>query len=201
MTTRPVVTTNGNDDVFAAVLDLLRDGGLTPASVRNLAEAVVVDGAAPGRPGAVVVAAVDDDGNDGRILRYAAREAARRSVPLRVVHVWSPRGTAREGMRLCRHDRMSDADRLLSDVLYDDLPAAEADAAEREIRSDVDAVHSLIGLSAGVSLLVIAARSGDNATGVAIGSTVRGLAGRTACPLAVLPPAGPDEWPPSPSAW
>src|SRR4051812_38295361 len=153
MTTQPLVTTNGQDEVFAAVLDLLRDSGLTSASVRKLAEAVVVDGAVPGRPGSVVVAAVDDDGNDGRILRYAAREAARRSVPLRVVHVWSPLGTVREGMRRCRHDRMSDADRLLSDVLYDDLPADEADAAEREICSDVDAVHSLIRLSSGVSLL------------------------------------------------
>ena len=64
----------------------------------------------------------------------------------------------------------------------------EAEAAEREILHDRDVVRALLALSGEVSLLVIAARSGPAADDEPLGDTGRALIGRTACPVAVLPP-------------
>jgi hypothetical protein len=73
-------------------------------------------------------------------------------------------------------------------VLYDHLTPAEAEATEREILHDRDVVHALIALSGEVSLVVIAARSGPATGDEQLGDTIRALIGRTACPVAVLPP-------------
>lgn len=153
---------------------------------------VWVGGRAPGEERSVVVAAVDDDGNPGLIIRYAAEQARRAAVPLRAVHVWTGSRTSTPGARLSRHDRMSDSELLLSAVLYDHLPAAEAGIAEREILHDRDPVRALIATSAAASLIVVAAHSSLAMGGDPLGDTVRGLVGRTACPLVILPP---DEQP------
>jgi nucleotide-binding universal stress UspA family protein len=79
---------------------------------------------------------------------------------------------------------MCDADCLLASVLYEALPAADADVAEREILHDSDPVRALAALSAGLSLMVVAAAATGGGT---LGSTAAGLAGRTACPLVVVP--------------
>ncbi|MEV4640034.1 universal stress protein [Actinoplanes sp. NPDC049548] len=166
-------------DVASAILKLTTTR--RNAGAGDTGEAVVVPGCARPEPRAAVVAAVCDDATCGPVLRYAAAEARRRSVPLRVVHVWGGRGSAREAM--------CDADRLLSAVLYDHLGDDEAAAAEREIRHDDDPARALCALSSGASLLVVAAR-GDDHGGEPLGHTVQGLIGATRCPLAVLPPAG-----------
>ncbi|HEV8565859.1 MAG TPA: universal stress protein [Actinoplanes sp.] len=150
---------------------------------------VLVSGTSSRRRQAVVAAAVDDDGNAGAIVQYAAAAARRADVSLRAVHVWTGSRTL-EDARMCWHERMSDADRLLTAVLYDNLAAEEADATERQILHDQDPVSALIALSTDVSLLVVAARCGSTASDKLLGGTVRALAGRTACPLAVLPPSG-----------
>jgi hypothetical protein len=147
-------------------------------------------GTAPGFHGAVV-AAVDDDANPPSVLAYAAAEARRRRVALRVVHVWTESGPPAAGLPMCRHDGMADADRLLSTVLYDHLPADEA-AAERQILNDEDPVAALLALTAHASLLVVGANSSWPPTRpAALGETVRALVGRTGCPLAVLPASAP----------
>jgi nucleotide-binding universal stress UspA family protein len=162
---------------------------------------VWVGGRAPGEEHSIVAAAVDDDGNPGLIIRYAAEQARRAAVPLRVVHVWTGHRTSTQGTRLSRHDRMSDSDLLLSAVLYDHLPAAEAGIAEREILHDRDPVRALIAMSAAASLIVVGARSSLMMGGDPLGDTVRGLVGRTVCPLVVLPPnEQPDELV-SPRTW
>lgn len=205
----------GRDDVASAILRELRQRSSEPAiscltsreaddagparpergEIRVVNETggqaagpVLVSGTAPGSRRSVVAAAVDDDTNPGRILRYAAAEARRLDVPLRVVHVWTGFGTSVRGARMSRHDRMCDADCLLSAVLYDHLTQEEADATEREILHDEDAVNALIALSAEASLIVVGARSEPATGGEPLGDTVRALLGRTACPLAVLPP-------------
>ena len=150
---------------------------------------VLVSGTSSRRRQAVVAAAVDDDGNAGAIVQYAAAAARRADVSLRAVHVWTGSRTL-EDARTCWHERMSDADRLLTAVLYDNLAAEEADATERQILHDQDPVSALIALSTDVSLLVVAARCGSTASDKLLGGTVRALAGRTVCPLAVLPPSG-----------
>jgi nucleotide-binding universal stress UspA family protein len=159
----------------------------------ELPGAVLVAGtAASGRAGRVVVAAVDDDTCPGRVLRYAADQAARLGVPLRVVHVWTGRAMTVPGVRRVRRDQMSDADLLLSEVLYDHLPPAQAEATEREILHDPDVGRALIALSIEAALIVVAARSTPDGDGEPLGETVRELVGRTTCPLAVLHPGRPE---------
>lgn len=146
---------------------------------------VVVGGTAPA-PGRPVVAAVDDDARTSRVVRYAAEQARRLAVPLRVVHVWTGRDRPAPSPRTRYHDDAYDADLLLSAVLYDHLPQAEADAAEREIRHGGDAGPALAALSAAASLVVVAARSRPPSADAPLGDTVRALVGRTGCPLVVL---------------
>jgi hypothetical protein len=192
VTGAPVVV--GVDGLIAA---LLREvDHRTPDAVHPCLRggAVVVGVPSLGIAGAAVAAAVDEDGNTSRIISYAAAAAHRLRAPLRVVHVWTG-GTAIGGVSMAQHDRMSDADRLLSTIVYDHLPAEEAAATERAILHDNDPGRALVGLSAGTSLMVIAARSGPSTTGDRLGATVRALIGRTACPLAVLPAVeGPERF-------
>ncbi|RZU54608.1 universal stress protein family protein [Krasilnikovia cinnamomea] len=147
----------------------------------------------PDSPGAgrAVVAAVDDDSCPGCVIAYAAAEARRQEVPLRAVYAWTEaEADLAEGYRLSRHDRISDADRLLTSILYDHLPADAADEVERQILHDTDPAHALVSLSQEASLLVVAA--GSHHAGEALGHIPRALLGRTACPLAVLPTGGPQ---------
>jgi hypothetical protein len=136
--------------------------------------------------GGAVAAAVDDDASADIVVKYASAEARRLGVPVRVVHVWTGSGTSAAGARLLRHDRMCDADHLLATVLYETLPPAEADIAEREILHDPDPVRALAALSTSLSLLVVASAAARH--GVP-GHTADGLVGRTACPLVVVPAA------------
>jgi hypothetical protein len=189
------------DEIAAAIrqwLSRTAPGGTVPelrssaSTDGELPGAVLVPGTAAARAGRVVVAAVDDDTCPGRVLRYAADQADRLGVPLRVVHVWTGRATALPGVRRVRHDQMSDADLLLSEVLYDHLTPERAEATEREILHDPDVGRALIALSVEAALIVVAARSSPAGDGEPLGETVRELVGRTACPLAVLPPGPPE---------
>ncbi|BFU44512.1 universal stress protein [Krasilnikovia sp. MM14-A1004] len=151
---------------------------------------VLVYGPAPPTAGRAVVAAVDDDTCPGCVIAYAAAEAHRQGVPLRAVYAWTETGaTVAGGYRLTRHDRISDADRLLASILYDHLPADAADEVERQILHDTDPAHALVSLSREASLLVVAA--GSHHAGEVLGHIPRALLGRTACPLAVVPTGGP----------
>jgi universal stress protein family protein len=145
---------------------------------------VLIPGTAQAPSGGAVAAAVNDDASADMVVRYASTEAHRLDVPLRVVHVWTGSGVSATGARLLRHDRMDDADHLLATVIYETLPDADADIAEREILHDPEPVRALTALSAGLSLLVVAAAA---ARGRALGSIAGGLLGRTACPLVVVP--------------
>lgn len=144
--------------------------------------AVLVSGIAPVLGRGVVAAAVEDDNCRHRVVRYAA-QATRLGVPLRVVHVWGEHGSP----CTVRHHQMAEADLLLSEVLGED------GAAEREILHDRDAARALTALSREVALIVVAARSRPAGAGEPLGDTVRGLAGHTFCPLAVLSSGGPPS--------
>jgi hypothetical protein len=156
---------------------------------------VPVSGARPEAHEAVVAAAVDDDASPGRVVRCAAEQARRAGMPLRVVHVWTGRPRPGPCPHIRHGDDFSDADRLLSAVLYDNLPEDQAGRAEREILHDPEAVPALVTLSTHAALIVVAAASWPSGTGGPLGETVRALAGRTACPLAVLAPEGPAARP------
>ena len=172
------------DRTVAAIPQQLR-GAPVPGADAG-ADTILVPGTGPTCPGGPVAAAVDDDANADAVVKQASAEARRLGVPLRVVHVWTGSGSSATA-RLLRHDRMCDADCLLANVLYEALPAAEADIAEREILHDSEPVRALAALSAGLSLVVVAAAVTG---GRVLGSTAAGLAGRTACPLVVVPATG-----------
>lgn len=174
-------------DRTIAAIPQLRGAPVPSADADADAGTILVPGTGPACPGGPVAAAVDDDANADAVVRQARAEARRLGVPLRVVHVWTGSGSSATGARLLRHDRMCDADCLLANVLYEALPAAEADIAEREILHDSEPVRALAALSAGLSLVVVAAAVTG---GRVLGSTAAGLAGRTACPLVVVPATG-----------
>jgi Universal stress protein family len=156
-----------------------------PVSYGDATGPVRIPGTAQRLPaGGAVAAAVDDDASAGMVVKYASVEARRLDVPLRVVHVWTGSGTSAAGARLLRHDRMCDADFLLATVLYETLPPAEADIAEREILHDPDPVRALTALSGSLSMLVVSAAAARHGV---LGGTAGGLVGRTACPLVVVP--------------
>lgn len=181
------------EELAAAIVRELTDRTPRPAVHTGPRGGAVMIGAGErATGGAVVLAAVDDDSNPGHILDYAAGEAGRLAVPLRVVHVWTGNATRPAGVRLSRHDRISDADRLLSAIFYDYLPVEQAQATERQILHDYDPVRALITLSGSAALVVVAAQSGTTTGEGPLGETVRALLGRTACPLAVLPAAAAD---------
>jgi nucleotide-binding universal stress UspA family protein len=150
---------------------------VSPRGLHRSDTAVVVPSTVSGRRGACVLAAIDDDSNAGTIIRYARAQAIRLGVPLRVVHVWNG------------GDRPTDADQLLSTVLYHHLPADEASAAERQIVHDREPARALRALSSDAALIVLAATSNPADGEDIFGDTVRQLVGDTRCPLAVLPPA------------
>jgi K+-sensing histidine kinase KdpD len=140
-----------------------------------------VPGCAPDEVGTFVLAAIDNDGDAGRIVRYAHAQAERLGLPLRVVHVCTGR------------ERMPDADRLLSDALYDDLPPEVVLATERQIVRDGDPAHALIELSHAAALVVVAANSDPADMPEHLGTCASALTGQTACPLAIVPASGPTS--------
>ena len=194
----PAAVVEGVDEIASAITRRTRRTGLpTPILTRfgadgDVPAAVLVSGTAEETARGFVAAAVDDDTCPGGVIRYAAAQARRLGVSLRAVHVWTGRAKTPHGTRMPWSDQVSGADRLLSQVLYDHLPTARADATEREILHDADVARALVALSAEAALIVVAARSTPLTGGEPLGQTVRELVGRTACPLAVLPP-GPDR--------
>ncbi|GIF17223.1 universal stress protein [Actinoplanes teichomyceticus] len=135
-----------------------------------------------GAGGSFVVAAVDADDSAAAVLSYAAARARELGVCLRVAHAWSG------------DERLPEVDLLLSSLLYDCLPAAEAAGAERAILHD-DPVAALTAVSRDAALLVVSASSSGASDKRPLGDTARALAGHTACPLAVVVPAAREPQP------
>jgi hypothetical protein len=123
-----------------------------------------------------VLAAVDDDDACADVLAYARQEAHRMGLPLRVAHVW----TGRESRpRRAGPAEMAASDRLLTAILYDNLPPDEVATVERQILHDEDPARALAALSQDAALLVAAAGT--------LGETVKRLTALAACPVAVVP--------------
>jgi len=118
-----------------------------------------------------VLAALDDDPSCARVLAFARDQARQRGLPLRVVHVWT------------RREAMTDSDRMLTAVLYDNLPPDEAATVERQIVHDDDPGRALAALSRDAALVVAAAGE--------LGETVQRLAGIADCPVAIIPAGSP----------
>ena len=140
------------------------------------------------RPGVgPVIVAVDSDRHPGVLLRYGWTVAERLGVPLRVVYVWTDcRPPDCPHHRTCHRD-LWDADRLLSTLLDEHLPADAQGHVEREVLHGTEAAPALAALSADAALLVVASSSDRPGARGTLGTTTRTLIGRTLCPLAVVP--------------
>jgi nucleotide-binding universal stress UspA family protein len=84
---------------------------------------------------------------------------------------------------MSRHDCITDADRLLGQLLYEHLP----NGGERQIVHDDDPAGALIDRSRSAGLLVVGTRSRASTGDDILGATTTALLGNTRCPVAVLP--------------
>ncbi|MEE1769971.1 universal stress protein [Streptomyces sp. JV185] len=138
------------------------------------------------------------DGSDGslRALDWGAAEAARSGLPLRVVHasLWEHY----EGMRPA-----FDTGRPAEQVLAEHLVASAQERAcrlhtEVKVITDVrpeDPVNALVHESHEAALVVLGSRGRGRIAGMLLGSVSLAVAGRSHCPVVVIPAAAPDAQP------
>ncbi|WP_405682454.1 universal stress protein [Streptomyces sp. NBC_00057] len=138
------------------------------------------------------------DGSEGslRALDWAAAEAARSRRPLRVVHasLWE----RYEGMR-----PTFDTERPAEQVLAEHLVASAQERAQRlhaevSVVADIqpeDPVKALTHESHDAALVVLGSRSRGRIAGMLLGSVSLALAGRSHCPVVVIPAAAPNAQP------
>ncbi|HEX5812536.1 MAG TPA: universal stress protein, partial [Pseudonocardia sp.] len=136
-----------------------------------------------------VVAGVDSSECALQAVRWAAAEAARRHLPLRLVaaHTWPAGGLVGDpGLGL-------DPRAVLRDVVHGRLAAAETVAAEavpglavEKIDAEGDPVAMLAGESERAELLVLGDRGLGGFTGLLIGSVAVALCTQAGCPVVVV---------------
>lgn len=139
---------------------------------------VLVRGSAPQRGGRVVVG-VDLRSAGEEPLRFAFDFAARRSVPLRVVHTWhlTPLHPHKEEGTEAAREALSEAVRPHRER----FPNVEV---EVEARAGRAAVH-LAEEAAGAGIVVVGRRTA--ARGNHLGATAHAMIHHAACPVAVVP--------------
>ncbi|SDH93663.1 Nucleotide-binding universal stress protein, UspA family [Sinosporangium album] len=140
----------------------------------------------------MIVAGVDGSAAGLEAATWAAREAALRKVPLRLVHViprWvrtmvedAPYGEVGRWMREGAESVLRDA----VEHVREDRPAVEVNAEA----VPGDSRRVLIDMSRSTDLLVVGNHGIGGFRGLLLGSVALGVAGRTACPLAVVRAGG-----------
>lgn len=144
-----------------------------------------------------VVVGVDGSASSARAVRWAAREAGRRGVPLELVHVWTPvpvgvphaaaLGPYEDGL-------IEQGNRWLADA----AAAADEVAPGVETSSRLaggSAAGQLIGRSAAADLVVLGSRGLGGFTGLVVGSIAVAVATHGHCPVVVVRGAGEDDPP------
>ncbi|MFF9351458.1 universal stress protein [Streptomyces sp. NPDC014734] len=142
-----------------------------------------------------VVVGVDGSEGSFRALDWAATEASRSRLPLRVVHasLWE----RYEGLH------PADAERPTEEVLAEHLVAEARDRARRlgpevTVTADVqpeDPVASLVGESHEAAMVVVGSRGHGRIAGMLVGSVSLALANRSHCPVVVVPAREPSTPP------
>ena len=135
-----------------------------------------------------IVVGVDGSRSALRAVRWAAEEAVRRRVPLRLVNVYTvpvgthggivDPGTVRTALRNEGMHRLREARSVVAEVAEELRPALVLEAAP--------VVPTLARESVSASLLVLGSRGLGAVTGVLVGSTAIALAGRVRCPMVVV---------------
>ncbi|MGW2179186.1 universal stress protein [Streptomyces sp. NPDC001732] len=135
-----------------------------------------------------VVVGVDGSEGSLRALDWAVAEAARSRLPLRVVHasLWE----RYEGVH-----SVFDTERPTEEVLAEHLVAEATDRARRlgprvAVEAAVlaeDTVTALVEESREATLVVVGSRGRGRVAGMLLGSVSLSLAGRSRCPVVVVP--------------
>lgn len=151
-------------------------------------------------PVAPVVVGLDGSAAAAKALQWAAREAAGRGVPLRVVSVSDPYGRLEEPLSEAefvavlrgaqaqtgqppRED--AEANALLVDAR---AVALRLGAPDVQVEGRVGGVvESLLDAAAGARMLVIGMTGVGERAGVAVGSTAKALASHAECPVVIVP--------------
>lgn len=138
-----------------------------------------------------VVAATDGSAGGRRGVRYAAREARRRGVPLQVVHV-SPAYTVGPVP-----DTVVDSVREHGqDVLMKAVADVHEEVPEVEVTGTLvhgGRVGAIVAEADGAALLVLGSGPATLAERLLAGPTAAGVASRSRCPVLVVPDRGDPE--------
>jgi nucleotide-binding universal stress UspA family protein len=139
-------------------------------------------------PSAGVLVGVDGSRATAGAVRWAAREAARRHLPLDLVQVLPPSERP--------HDELRSPSGRAHALLEQARQVAGAVAPEVPVRlSVVDGVAgpALVATASRARLLVIGARPGSGLADMGVGRTVAHVMGHAPCPVIVVPP----DWEPA----
>ena len=139
-------------------------------------------------PPAGVLVGVDGSPATAGAVRWAAREAARRHLPLDLVQVLPPSERP--------HDELRSPSGRAHALLEQARQVAGAVAPEVPVRlSVVDGVAgpALVATASRARLLVIGARPGGGLADMGVGRTIAHVMGHAPCPVIVVPP----DWEPA----
>jgi nucleotide-binding universal stress UspA family protein len=141
-----------------------------------------------------VVVGVDGSTAALHAVRWAAREASARRLPLTLAHL-HPDPAARYAdekiVTAMRPALQAQANKWLDEAIKAAREAAPDVDAHYELRVG-DVVHGLVDLSARATLIVLGARGLGGFTGMLVGSTANSVVAGAACPVVVIrtPPLG-----------
>jgi nucleotide-binding universal stress UspA family protein len=137
-----------------------------------------------------VVIGVAGDASDDEPLRFAVAEARAAHRRLRLVHAWQLPTLVMPGLEVAEHaERHHETlDRIVADVGRDD-PDLPVEGVLRES----DPSEALSAEAAGAQLLVVGAHRRGAIERFFLGSVGRKLLATLPCPVAVVPPVGPER--------
>jgi len=138
-----------------------------------------------------VVVGIDGSPGADSALRFAAEEAAQRSLPLRIVCAWeAPAATYLGEAFAPTADSFVEAEHHAEDVLRIALERlADGPAIEKEaLAIEGHPATVLIEQAHDAVLLVVGSRGRSAAAGLLLGSVGQKLAHHAPCPLVIVPP-------------
>lgn len=128
----------------------------------------------------VIIVGVDRSARSRAAADWAAREALRRRLPLRVMHVAPPGGA--DPAEQWPYDPETVADRVVAELV-----ARHPSLTVRSVRLAGTAGPLLSSVTDHAEIVVLGLRGEGGAAGVAVGSTASHVAGTSACPLVLVP--------------
>ncbi len=167
-------------------------GSVVSACLHHGRSPVVAVGGDLVLPGeAPVVVGVDSSPGSHAALRWAASEAVRQKVLLRVVHGWDPGAVIPPGPQafgpLDEEEFALAADRFLNALVDDELADMEARPEVECLSVAAPAAEALLWEARNASLLVVGTRGRGGFAGLLLGSVSRQCANYAPCPVAVVP--------------